>query len=256
MKHAVSGTKAAGRSPEPAPDDLDTTLDSLPAMIPLTGLARGSETVQPSLRVGSADDPAEVEAEATAESIVAILRRRAQPEPGSQAPGAEADPVAPVRRSAAVLGAAGGALDEATATTVRGLRGRGRPLPAPVRRRMEEAFDTDFSDVRVHTGTQAAELNDRMQAHAFTVGSDIVFNGGLPDAEQESGQRLLAHELTHVVQQGGPDRLAALRRQSARTAPRSREATGTIRRVWLASGKSLTWDKVLGGSGSRRSRSR
>lgn len=246
MKHTVAGAKAAERSPEPTPDEHDTAPAGMPAIIPLTGLARGPVTVQPSLRVGSADDPAELEAEATAESIVAILRRRAQPERCEHAPGGEADPAASVRR-AAVVGAAGGALDDATAATVRGLRGRGRPLPAPIRRRMEEAFETDFSDVRVHTGPQATELNEHLQAHAFTVGSDIVFGGGLPSIEGESGQHLLAHELTHVVQQGGPNRLAALRRQSARTAPPTHGTPLTIRRVWKASGKSLTWDQVLGG---------
>lgn len=247
MKHTVAGAKAAERSPDPTPDERDTAPAGMPAIIPLTGLARGPLTVQPSLRVGSADDPAELEAEATAESIVAVLRRRAQPERCEHAPGAETDPAAPVRRAATAVGAAGGALDDATAATVRGLRGRGRPLPAPIRRRMEEAFDTDFSDVRVHTGTQSTELNERMQADAFTVGSDIAFAGGLPSIEEESGQHLLAHELTHVVQQGGPNQLAALRRQSARIASRSHGTPLTIRRVWKASGKSLTWDKVLGG---------
>ncbi|MFL6161075.1 MAG: DUF4157 domain-containing protein [Jatrophihabitantaceae bacterium] len=252
MKHAAAGTKTAAQARLPVPDDLDTAPTSTPVVVALTGLAGGpaAGTVQRSLRVGSADDPAELEAEATAESIVAILRRRARPAQHSS----DAEPVpvpadttaALVRRSATV-GAAGGALDDTTAATVQGLRGRGQPLPAPVRRRMEQAFEADFSDVRVHTGARATELNDRVQAQAFTVGSDIVFSAGLPNIEEESGQRLLAHELTHVVQQGGPDRLAALRRQSARTAPRSAEAAGTIRRVWLATGKSLTWDRVLAG---------
>ena len=68
---------------------------------------------------------------------------------------------------------------------------------------MEGAFGADFGAVRVHSGAHATELNDRIQATAFTTGNDIFFRDGVPDTSTASGQSLLAHELTHVVQQEG-----------------------------------------------------
>lgn len=67
---------------------------------------------------------------------------------------------------------------------------------------MEGAFGADFSSIRVHTGRASTELNDRIQAKAFTTGNDVYFRDGLPDVSNAAGQSLLAHELTHTVQQG------------------------------------------------------
>jgi hypothetical protein len=79
-------------------------------------------------------------------------------------------------------------------------RGGGQPLDAPVRQRMEASFGTDFSDVRVHTGASAAASARAVDAHAYTVGNEIVLGEGqAPGAG--SHERTLAHELTHVVQQ-------------------------------------------------------
>ena len=83
--------------------------------------------------------------------------------------------------------------------------GGGQPLDAGVRATMEQAFGQDFGDVRVHTGGQAAESAKSVQASAYTVGSDIVFDHGHYDPSSAAGQRTLAHELTHVAQQrSGP----------------------------------------------------
>ena len=73
----------------------------------------------------------------------------------------------------------------------------GKALDKETRSTMEEAFGQSLSKVRVHTGKEAAEACKQMGVKAFTVGSDIFFKDGRPSAE------LLAHELTHVIQQGG-----------------------------------------------------
>lgn len=78
----------------------------------------------------------------------------------------------------------------------------GQPLPVATRTSMESAMGADFSRVRVHTGSQAANLSRDIGAQAFTHGSDIYFNQGKYDPGSNDGQRLLAHELTHTVQQG------------------------------------------------------
>lgn len=83
--------------------------------------------------------------------------------------------------------------------------GGGQPLEAGVRATMEASFRQDFSGVRVHTGGKAAESARAVQAQAYTVGNDIVFGGSNYSPGTPTGQRMLAHELTHVVQQrSGP----------------------------------------------------
>ncbi len=83
------------------------------------------------------------------------------------------------------------------------LQGGGHPFPASTRSFMEPRFGVDFGSVRVHTDSSATELVSSVNAQAFTVGRDIVFGPGQYTPETEPGRRLLAHELAHVVQQGG-----------------------------------------------------
>jgi len=68
---------------------------------------------------------------------------------------------------------------------------------------MEQSFGADFSSVRVHTDSASVQMNKEINAQAFTHGSDIYFNEGKYDTTSSDGQKLLAHELTHTVQQGG-----------------------------------------------------
>ncbi|HEX5013813.1 MAG TPA: DUF4157 domain-containing protein [Candidatus Limnocylindrales bacterium] len=84
-------------------------------------------------------------------------------------------------------------------------KGGGAPLDDGVRSDMEGRFGQSFSDVRVHTDAKASESAESVGANAYTVGNDIVFRSGHFDASSPVGQRTLAHELTHVVQQrSGP----------------------------------------------------
>ncbi|MBB5867923.1 hypothetical protein F4553_001302 [Allocatelliglobosispora scoriae] len=80
-------------------------------------------------------------------------------------------------------------------------RGGGSSLPQPIRDDMESRFGADFSGVRVHTGEQAAASAASVQAHAYTVGDEIVLGAGRTDLAGTDGQHTLAHELTHVLQQ-------------------------------------------------------
>lgn len=109
--------------------------------------------------------------------------------------------------NAAVAQLLAGELSEGDESPVRDLvgKGGGNPLPAPVRVNMESSFGQDFSDVRVHSGTEAESSARSVQAKAYTVGSEIVLGAGSPSLDSKAGQRTLAHELTHVVQQrSGP----------------------------------------------------
>lgn len=86
------------------------------------------------------------------------------------------------------------------------LSGAGSPLDASTRGFMESRFGHDFSDVRVHTGPDASESARAVGAHAYTVGNDIVFDQGRYDPHSEGGKHLIAHELTHTLQQRGVQR--------------------------------------------------
>jgi hypothetical protein len=84
-------------------------------------------------------------------------------------------------------------------------RGGGQPLEEPVRADMERRLGHDFGDVRVHTDGAASESAKSVNAHAYTVGSNVVFQRDKYDPGSSDGQTMLAHELTHVVQQrSGP----------------------------------------------------
>ena len=82
-------------------------------------------------------------------------------------------------------------------------RGGGQMLDSKVRGQMESAFDSDFSGVRVHTDSNADALNRELIAKAFTTGKDIFFRQGEYQPGSSTGRELLAHELTHVIHQGG-----------------------------------------------------
>lgn len=88
-----------------------------------------------------------------------------------------------------------------TESSIQAMRGQGQPLPVASRSFFEPRFGHDFSHVRVHAGGEATSAARSMNARAFTVGHDIVFGANEFAPETTTGQRLLAHELTHVLQQ-------------------------------------------------------
>jgi hypothetical protein len=88
-------------------------------------------------------------------------------------------------------------------TAINSARGGGQPLDAGLQRTMGQAMGADFSGVRVHTDSQSDQLNRSVQAKAFTTGQDVFFRQGEYNPGSRGGQELIAHELTHVVQQSG-----------------------------------------------------
>lgn len=94
-------------------------------------------------------------------------------------------------------------------TAIERKRGGGRPLGDASRRQMERSFGADFGSVRVHADAEAGLLSGAIGAVAFTTGKDLFFGRGAYNPDSVAGRQLLAHELTHVVQQGegAPSRL-------------------------------------------------
>ncbi len=107
-----------------------------------------------------------------------------------------------------------GQVNTAPASVDHILAGSGRPLDLALQQEMGQRFGHDFSQVRVHTGTTAEQSTREVNAHAYTVGSNIVFGTGQFAPGSNAGRRLIAHELTHVVQQNGSSHTSNLIQRS------------------------------------------
>lgn len=139
-----------------------------------------------------------------------------------------------IQRRASESGTPEGAPDSVHRT----LASPGRPLDSGTRNFMESRFGHDFSQVRVHTDSQAGDSARAINAHAYTSGNDIAFAPGKYQPDSHSGRHLLAHELAHTVQQSGLQRHAS--DLAVDTAPNSRlehEAESAAHAVMTGSGR-------------------
>jgi uncharacterized protein DUF4157 len=118
-------------------------------------------------------------------------------------------------------------------------RGGGQNLDSSVRRQMEGPLGADLSGVRVHTDTQADSLNSSLSARAFTTGQDIFFSQGAYQPGSSTGRELIAHELTHVVQQGG-DQVRRAMTVSQPGDPHEVEAEETARAIMQSEASSVS----------------
>jgi Domain of unknown function (DUF4157) len=99
-------------------------------------------------------------------------------------------------------GEGAGEVGDDISSNINNARGGGSSMPETVQSQMGDAMGADFSGVRIHNNSNADTLNRSMNARAFTTGPDIFFKQGEYNPGSQGGQKLLAHELTHVVQQG------------------------------------------------------
>ncbi|MGH8480722.1 MAG: DUF4157 domain-containing protein [Gammaproteobacteria bacterium] len=179
--------------------------------------------LQAKLAVGASGDPYEIEADRIADDVMRMADT-AVPSPmpaGGMATAARLQSKPPVGRGRATHDN-----DEGAPFAVHEvLRSSGQPLDPAVRTFFEPRFGHDFSRVRVHLGSRADESARAVQARAYTVGRDLAFARGQYNPASVEGKRLLAHELTHVLQQAGANRL---RDDSGKCDPR--DAQGHPRR--------------------------
>jgi hypothetical protein len=157
--------------------------------------------IQPKLMIGASGDAFEQEADRVAEQVMRAPQPAAQSLARTGFSGYTMTPAAQVQTKSLHTGDVGGLaappiVDDA-------LRSPGQPLDAATRAFMEPRFGHDFGKVRVHADARAAEAASSIDARAFTSNRSVVFGGGAYAPQTESGRRLLAHELTHVVQQQG-----------------------------------------------------
>ncbi|MBE9586600.1 DUF4157 domain-containing protein [Mucilaginibacter sp. JRF] len=163
----------------------------------------GNHHVQCKLTVGSANDPMEHEADAVADRVMRMpandnfIQRKCG---GCGDDEHTHQPVADVVQRKG--NDSGVAINNSTTQQIDGTKGGGSPMPSNTRSFMESRFGADFSNVRIHNSEHAAQLSQGLHARAFTVGNDVYFNKGQYAPDSASGRHLLAHELTHTLQQG------------------------------------------------------
>ncbi len=137
----------------------------------------------------------------------------------------EREKAEPVQRDA--IGGGAFAAPAGVESGIAAMRGHGDPLGSDVRADMEPRFGRDLSDVRIHSGARAGELSNAVHARAFTFGQDVFFGAGQYQPSSSSGRALLAHELTHTIQQRGGSSRAQPSRIQRVPAPGAAAAAST-----------------------------
>jgi hypothetical protein len=186
--------------------------------------AKGRGVVQAKLSLGEFNDAHEQEAERIADRILRIpelaLQRACSCAAGCPKCRGEQPRQARERPHANSIGSTSSGRSVAPPVVDKALETNGHPLDGATRAFMEPRFDHDFSKVRVHTDALAARSARAIAADAYTVGSDIVFGPGRYAPSSLDGRRLLAHELTHVVQQRATQgSVTAVQRDRPKNAP-------------------------------------
>jgi hypothetical protein len=207
-------------APISSPSESTNTLVAAPTTASVEGLQL---LVQARLSVSSPNDPFEHEAESMADEFVKSIHGRTVSAPTSS--------VGSVARSVPdnglVEGGGGLATTDDTASAIMSARAGGQGLSGDVRSRFEGFFGADLGGVKIHNDGTSDNLCRSINAEAFTTGTDVFFSSRSFKPGSSSGDHLLAHELTHVVQQGNAPAL-------------SRRAMPDIQREWY---NPLSWGK-------------
>ncbi len=190
---------------------------------------RTRTNIQPKLRIGQPGDKYEQEADAVADRVMKMNQTETmqmqpieeeeevmQPKLRMQPNEEEEEPIqmkcAECEKEEEMLQPKSDEGSVATPTIekqIHSSNGNGINLPDSTNQFMSSAMGADFSGVKIHTGSNAVQMNRQLQARAFTYGSNIYFNSGEYNPESSGGKSLLAHELTHVVQQGSANKFNA-----------------------------------------------
>jgi hypothetical protein len=155
--------------------------------------------VQPKLTIGVVGDKYEREADRVASQVVDQINA---PQSIQREEISENDEELSLTIQRFAESSGGIAVTPELETTIQQSRRNGQPLPDSIRKPMEQSLQADFSEVRIHTDSTSDQLNRSIQAQAFTTGQDVFFRQGAYKPGSRGGQELIAHELTHVVQQG------------------------------------------------------
>lgn len=199
MKEAVQHTTTLPETAKPAMDEAVKEKDM--------SQEKAKLTVQPKLSVGAPNDPYEKEADSMADKVMRM--------PGEnfvQRKCADCEKEEKVQRKPLAASVASfiqtksevatPPVSDTLSQSIQSSRGGGSAMDGNTQSFMSQRFGTDFSDVKIHTGGDAIQMSAELNAKAFTVGNDVYFNQGEYQPYSDSGKHLLAHELTHTIQQG------------------------------------------------------
>ena len=175
--------------------------------------------IQKKLKIGESDDKYEIEADRMADQVVQmkpigidklkptnnVIQRKCAScdEEKHIQKKSLIDQITPLIQKKATNQGGETQVSKAITNNIKQSKGGGNSLKGEVKHHMESGFGVDFSDVRIHTDSNANKLSEKLNAKAFTVGNDIFFNKRKYDPNSNSGKHLLAHELTHTIQQSG-----------------------------------------------------
>jgi len=164
----------------------------------------GAANIQRKLTVGETNDPMEHQADDMADKVMrmpdrALVQRSAAEKDDENIQRKRLAPKSPFIQA---KGDGGGVASHAVTNGIKATQGGGNTMDRGTKSFMESRFGNDFSDVKIHTGDYAIQMSEDLNAQAFTVGNDIYFNSGKYAPEASGGKHLLAHELTHTIQQG------------------------------------------------------
>ena len=156
--------------------------------------------IQRKLSIGVVDDPLEHEADAMADTVMRMPQLNFIQRKCSHCEEEEAQrkPLASFIQKKE--SGTNNITSDSVNSQIQSTRGNGIAMPDNTKSFMESSFGNDFSNVKIHSGSYASQLSNELNAQAFTVGNDIYFNDGKFSPNSSEGKHLLAHELTHVVQ--------------------------------------------------------
>ncbi|NEO83834.1 MAG: DUF4157 domain-containing protein [Spirulina sp. SIO3F2] len=160
-------------------------------------VSQGRTPVQAKLTIGQVGDQYEQEADHVAAQVVQQLN---QPKVAQAAPNQQTLQTKPNGQQTAPLG--GGGVGSELEIEIKQAQGHGHALDSKLQRSMGQAMGAHFGHVAVHNDARSHQLNQALQAKAFTTGNDVFFGKGQYQPQSKTGQTLIAHELTHTLQQG------------------------------------------------------
>lgn len=207
-----------------------------PAVV--TKLLRGPR-LQTKLQVGSRHDPQEQEADRVADQVVnqswqGIIQRKC----------AACDDEKEQIIQAKLEGCANSSSTTNGISPAKLNSSGGKPLPSSINQHMSNSIGFDFSAVRVHTDSNAQQMNQHLHSKAFTYGNDVYFNQNQYQPSKPQGEHLLAHELTHVVQQDGGAQL--IQKQDAPGPPSEIPLNSDVGAFWFRANENGRIEFVYG----------
>lgn len=203
-KTGAQPSLAIGKKDDSFEKQADHTADKVVQRLAQPRVAAAkAPAVQAKADKGKEDDKLQKKEQDELGSTGEKIQRRAvfeSDEPQDQKPQVQRKPDVLMRKP---TGEGASAAPSSVESSLNNSKGGGAPMEDKTKKNMESAFGADFSGVRIHNDSNAKKMSNDLGAQAFTHGNDIYFNDGKYSPESSSGSHLLAHELTHTIQQGG-----------------------------------------------------